>query len=67
MIGPVELRIELTAPTKRKFDLSNRVKIIEDLLVKQRIITDDNHEIVRKVTVEIGKGFTGARVTVVSA
>lgn len=50
--GPVELSIELCAPTKRPYDPDNRIKMTLDALVKTGIIEDDNNKIVRKLTVE---------------
>jgi crossover junction endodeoxyribonuclease RusA len=67
MQWPVELGIELSPPTKRKFDLSNRVKIVEDILVHNSIIPDDNSQIIKRLIVERGEGFTGVRVTISEA
>lgn len=50
--GPVELII--TLEPLRRYDVSNRIKACEDFLVKMGIIADDNHQIVRRVTVQIG-------------
>lgn len=38
---PYSLRIEL--PAKLRGDISNRIKLVEDLLVKVGIFTDDRH------------------------
>ena len=43
--GPCTIRIELS--TRSGMDLSNCVKPVEDLLVKQRIIEDDRKQFVR--------------------
>lgn len=40
------------AKTKRKFDLSNKVESIHDLLVDNGIIEDDNITIIKKFEVE---------------
>ena len=61
--GPVTLLIELCSPYGRRFDLSNRIKIVEDLLVKNAVIEGDDDEIVREVIVRAG-AYKGARVTV---
>lgn len=50
--GPVEIAIELCAPTNRRFDLDNRMKATLDLLTTHQVITDDNSEIVRGVSVK---------------
>ena len=62
--GPVEVDIELCSPTKRSFDLDNRIKAVLDLLVKCYIIEADNHSIVRRITALVGEGFEGARITI---
>jgi Holliday junction resolvase RusA-like endonuclease len=62
--GPVEVDIELCAPTRRAFDPDNRTKAVLDLLVKSYVIEDDNNSIVKRISVSIGEGFVGARVTI---
>ena len=62
--GPVEVKIQLSSPTKRVYDLDNRVKPILDLLVDTRLIDGDDMQTVTKITVERGSGFTGAWVLV---
>jgi Holliday junction resolvase RusA-like endonuclease len=37
-----------------KGDISNRVKAVEDLLVKMGFIPEDNDKIIRKLVVEVG-------------
>lgn len=69
VLGPVELRIELKPPTKRKFDIDNRAKVAIDALVKNGIIEDDHSGIVRKVSIELAEQWdedvpAGALVTV---
>ena len=51
--GPVEIRIQLKAPTRRKYDPDNRVKASLDALVKSGIIEGDDDRIVRKISVEV--------------
>jgi Holliday junction resolvase RusA-like endonuclease len=46
----VDIHIALTAPTKRKWDIDNRIKPILDVLVTHQIITDDNTNVVRSIT-----------------
>jgi len=65
--GPVEVSIELGAPNRRPFDPDNKVKGILDLLVAMRVVESDDREIVRKVSVCEGSGFTGAKVTIAPA
>ena len=62
--GPVEVWIELCSPTRRKFDLDNRVKAVLDLISRAGIIDDDNNTVLQKLTVSCGKGFVGARLTI---
>jgi Holliday junction resolvase RusA-like endonuclease len=49
----VNIHISLSAPTKRKWDIDNRVKPIIDVLVTHGIIEDDHSGIVRRITVEV--------------
>ena len=66
--GPVELFLRLAPPTKRKWDLDNRVKPILDLLVIHQIIQDDNASIVRRIDVMAEEGAgPGALVTIKAA
>lgn len=62
--GPVRLSFALSSPTKRVFDLSNRIKIVEDVLVDMGIIERDDCTIVRHIEISLGSGFTGVMVTV---
>ncbi len=41
--GKVALSIRLSKPDKRRRDLSNHIKAIEDLLVDMRLIDDDRN------------------------
>ena len=63
--GPVNLLLEFQeAKDKRKFDISNRIKPTEDLLVKHGIIEADDWSIVRKVTACFNPEVEGVRVTI---
>lgn len=62
--GPVMLTICLAPPTKRAFDIDNRPKCLIDLLVRCGVIEADDCRTVKKLTVELGTGFVGAKVTV---
>lgn len=63
--GPVNLLLEFQeAKDKRKFDISNRIKPTEDLLVKHGIIEADDWSIVRKVTACFNSEVEGVRVTI---
>ncbi len=62
--GPVEISIELCAPTARAYDLDNRVKALLDLLVAHAKIDGDDNHTVKRLVVAQGMGFTGARITV---
>jgi crossover junction endodeoxyribonuclease RusA len=62
--GAVELHVTLSPPTKRRFDLDNRVKAIIDLLVLSGVIEGDDTTVVKKLTIELGDHAVGARVTV---
>ncbi len=48
--GPVSLSIGLVRPDKRKRDLSNTIKSVEDLLVSMGVIEDDS--LVQKLSVQ---------------
>lgn len=61
--GPVSVTIELCPPTKRAYDLDNRVKIILDLLNRCEIIEADDAKIVQHITVKVGT-VPGALVSV---
>ena len=65
--GPVSVHIELASPTKRAFDIDNRVKPILDLLVDMQIIEGDDNAIIQQISVCRGQGFVGVRVEVVSS
>ena len=65
MTGPVEIDVELSAPTKRRYDPDNKIKPLFDSLVKSAIIEDDSNLIVRRFSVTVAEGgFQGARVTI---
>lgn len=48
---PIRLSITFSSSTKRKWDLSNKVESIQDLLVKVGILEDDNWSIVQELEV----------------
>jgi len=54
VVDPIERINDITltfyAPNKRKYDLTNRAESIMDLLVDGGILSDDNWEVVPKVT-----------------
>jgi Holliday junction resolvase RusA-like endonuclease len=55
MRGPVSLSIAIVRPDKRKRDLSNTIKAIEDLLVEMQIIDDDS--LVQRISIAwVGSG-----------
>jgi crossover junction endodeoxyribonuclease RusA len=51
---PCLVRYTFWLPDNRKRDLSNYLKAPEDYLVSQRVLVDDNHEIVAGVLLEFG-------------
>ena len=62
--GPVEILIQLSSPTRRIYDLDNRIKPILDLLVGLDLIESDDMNTVTRIVVEKGEGFTGAWILV---
>lgn len=46
---PIRLSITFSSSTKRKWDLSNKVESIQDLLVKVGVLEDDNWSIVQEL------------------
>lgn len=50
--GEVSIWIGLVAPSKHAMDCSNRIKSVEDILVKGGIIPDDSNKHVRRVSAE---------------
>ncbi len=49
---PVKVRYTFTMPDKRKRDLSNYIKIVEDYLVSECVLEDDNHTVVNEVSIK---------------
>ena len=43
MLTPCSVKITITAPDNRKFDLTNKAESIMDLLVDMSILEDDNY------------------------
>ena len=61
----MEIHIKLCSPTKRKWDVDNRAKVVLDSLVRNGIIEADDSSIVSKLTLEATEGGTvGALVTI---
>jgi len=53
-IKKAEMTITIFFPDLRRSDLSNKAESIMDLLVDNRFIEDDNHEVVPKLTLISG-------------
>ena len=47
----VEIVIDLRPPSRRRYDIDNRIKPVLDVLVKNHIIPDDDCSVVRRLTV----------------
>lgn len=62
--GPVQIELALKSPTKRLYDLDNRIKAVLDLLVKNGIIEDDNNQILKRLVVSVDGDFVGATISV---
>jgi crossover junction endodeoxyribonuclease RusA len=62
--GPVTIAIELSPPDRRSFDIDNRSKALLDLLVMCNVIERDSSDILRELSIRLGEGFSGARVTI---
>lgn len=57
---PLKVTIKMWSKTKRKFDLSNKVESVNDLLVDCGVIPDDNYTVIQRLEVEFcgyGKDF----------
>lgn len=63
IVGPVAVTVTLQA--KGRFDLDNKVKAVLDFLVRHALIADDNWDVVRRVTVQLGE-IEGCQVDVVA-
>ena len=50
--GSCDIEIKIYFPDLRRADLTNKAESIMDLLVDNKIIEDDNHEIVKKIHIE---------------
>lgn len=61
--GPITALFELGPPDRRVFDLDNRIKAVLDIIVKEKIIQDDNHKFLKEYTVKLSHEFVGVRVT----
>ena len=53
--GPIELRIKLTASNRRRWDIDNRVKALQDGLMAGGVIKDDSQVEVLHVERSYGK------------
>lgn len=62
--GRVVLFFEFGEPDRRKRDVSNLIKPVEDLLVKHGIIEADDSSIVRGVHASWSEAVEGCRITV---
>jgi Holliday junction resolvase RusA-like endonuclease len=62
--GPVRLSLVFGPPTKRLFDLDGKLKATFDLLVRHKVIQDDNWMYVPQFDVGIDWNFVGVRITV---
>ncbi len=60
--GPIKLELALKRPDKRRRDLSNYVKVVEDFLVDMKIIEDDSQ--VEDLHVFWSEGFEGVKITI---
>ncbi len=60
--GPISLTLALGRPDKRKRDISNLVKAVEDLIVTHGIIADDSD--VQRLSVYWTHGVHGCRVEI---
>lgn len=61
--GPVQILIEAEDRHARR-DISNIVKPLEDLLVRMKVIHDDNAKHVRSITAKWAPGIEGVRITI---
>jgi len=46
---PVELSCKFFRATRHRVDLSNLLEAIQDILVKYKILSDDNHKVIQSV------------------
>lgn len=53
--GPIELRIKLTASNRRRWDIDNRVKALQDGLMAGGVIKDDSQVEILHVERDYGK------------
>jgi Holliday junction resolvase RusA-like endonuclease len=62
--GPIRLHIVLGPPNKRLFDPDGKLKATIDLLVRHKVIEDDNWRIIPEGSWALDWSFVGAKVTV---
>ena len=65
VIGPVVLTFTFEEP-KRKYDISNRLKAPEDLLVSHGIIEADDCSIVRGISARFSESVKGVKIEITS-
>lgn len=63
-IGKVVLFFEFGEPDRRRRDVSNLIKPVEDLLVKHGLIEADDSSVVRGVHASWSEAVEGCRVTI---
>lgn len=51
---PCHIHLTFDMPDRRKRDLSNYIKAVEDYLVSQCVVEDDNHKIISTLTITFG-------------
>lgn len=62
--GPVNITMTFGLPDKRRRDIDNLAKPVNDLLVRHQIIQRDDVHFLRSLTLKVGEGFQGVRVEV---
>ena len=62
--GPVHVTMTFGLPDKRRRDIDNLAKPVNDLLVTHQVIQRDDAAFLKKLTLQIGEGFKGVRVQV---
>lgn len=62
--GPVHVTMTFGLPDRRRRDIDNLAKPVNDLLVEHQIIQRDDTEFLKKLTLQLGEGFKGVRVRI---
>ena len=65
--GPVHVTMTFGLPDKRRRDIDNLAKPVNDLLVTHQVIQRDDAAFLKKLTLQIGEGFKGVQVQVEAA